>query len=80
MNERIKELAKQAMIFSSKNGGWRISTHVPNDFTEKLAELIIQECINKITLEQDSADQNWQCKNGVHIAHELQKHFGVQND
>lgn len=44
MTERIKELAKQAMIFSHENGGWRISTHVPNDFQEKFAELIIKEC------------------------------------
>ena len=46
MNDRIKELAKQAMIFSHENGGWRISTHVPNDFQEKFAELIIQDTID----------------------------------
>lgn len=44
MNNIIKELAEQAMIFSHENGGWRISTHVPNDFKEKFAELIIREC------------------------------------
>ncbi len=43
MNELIKELAEQAMIFSHENGGWRISTHVPNDFKEKFAKLIIKE-------------------------------------
>jgi len=44
---------------------------------QTFAQLLIQECIAKISVEQDSADQNWQCKNGVHIAHELKKHFGV---
>jgi hypothetical protein len=48
MNERLKELAKQAMIFSHENGGWRISTHVPNDFQEKFAELIVKECVDTI--------------------------------
>lgn len=43
MNELIKKLAEQAMIFSHENGGWRISTHVPNDFKEKFAKLIIKE-------------------------------------
>jgi hypothetical protein len=45
MNNIIKELAEQAMIFSHENGGWRISTHVPNDFKEKFAELLMQECM-----------------------------------
>ena len=43
MNELIKKLAEQAMVFSHENGGWRISTHVPNDFKEKFAKLIIKE-------------------------------------
>ena len=43
MNELIEKLAEQAMIFSHETGGWRISTHVPNDFKEKFAKLIIKE-------------------------------------
>jgi hypothetical protein len=45
---------------------------------EKFAELIVRECINKISQEQDIAEQNWQCKNGLHICHELTKHFEVE--
>ena len=47
-------------------------------WVEKFAELIIEECIDKISQEQDIAEQNWQCKNGVHICHELTKYFGFK--
>lgn len=50
MRELIKELSRQAMIFSHENGGWRISTHVPKDFQEKFAELIVQECVAQLEL------------------------------
>ena len=49
MNKRIQELADQAKMFSIDNGGWRISTRVPNDFQTKFAELIIQECQRRAT-------------------------------
>jgi len=48
------------------------------EFCEKFAQLIIRKCIDKISQEQGMAEQNWQCKNGVHICHELAKHFGVE--
>ena len=70
MNERIRELAKQAMIFSSENGGWRISTHVPSDFQEKFAELIVQECAE---LAQYYYQRN-ECVSGRNI----KAHFGVE--
>ena len=40
MNERLTDLHNQAIIFSGKNGGLRISSHIPNDYIEKFAELI----------------------------------------
>jgi hypothetical protein len=75
MNERIHDLAIQAK-------DWAYADHVGFTaqmlFEQKFAELIIRECISKISTEQDFADQNWQCKSGIHITHELMKHFGVE--
>ena len=39
MNERIKELAKQA--------GQGESFHIPPEFVEKFAELIVKECASR---------------------------------
>jgi len=43
MNDRIKELAKQAAKEMNETG-----TYTESKFQEKFAELIIQECINSI--------------------------------
>lgn len=74
MNERIRQLAEQAMLFSHENGGWRISTHVPNDFQEKFAELIIKQCA-ELTLDYVSPDyyMGW-----LDYRDEIKKHFGVK--
>ena len=78
MNEKLKELAEQASKYASREttdlDEWEFI------FRTKFAEGIVRECIDKISQEQNIAEQNWQCKNGVHICHELTKHFGVKND
>lgn len=66
MNERIKELANKAMVFSHENGGWRISTHVPGDFQEKFAELIVRECAAVVS-------KNTGPKSALNVL----EHFGV---
>jgi hypothetical protein len=62
MNERIKELAEKAKLFT----GW------PNGETEyqKFAELIVRECANRATWAQDIGEQD--------IGGEVLKHFGVE--
>jgi hypothetical protein len=81
MNERILELAKQAMIFSSENGGWRISTHVPSDFQEKFAELIVKECV-RIAFDESAhagrMNKPGNCLFGTNIALAIKEHFGVE--
>jgi len=76
MNERIRELAKQAMVFSSENGGWRISTHVPNDFQEKFAELIVRECIETLRLVPYNSDREF----GDEVIYQdaVKRHFGIE--
>lgn len=74
MNDLIERLAEQCYEHDQSWTG--VGQRIFNK--EKFAELLINECIDKISKEQDLAEQNWQCKNGVHICHELTKHFGVK--
>ena len=63
MNERIKELAKQA--------GQGESFHIPPEFVEKFAELIVVECADVVS-NQYSAD--WGKWSNTMIL----EHFGVE--
>ena len=63
MNERIRELAEQAMIQAPHEFGGTYLTFSK----EKFAELIIQECCQK--LEDDGM---------VEVAIEMKHHFGVE--
>lgn len=71
MNERIKELAKQACItivpepFDNASQAW-------NDTVEKFAELIIRECLS-ITKKQYNDTLPW---GGVEDT--IKEHFGVE--
>ena len=81
MNERITDLHNQAIIFSHNNGGLRISSHIPNDYMKKFAELIVRECIHVAlrdalpTWDNAVSEANVQC---VKIAADLKEHFGVE--
>ena len=70
MNERITDLHNQAIIFSHNNGGLRISSHIPNDYMKKLAELIVKEMLQ--TCEDHPA---W---TGRMIGEQIKQHFGVE--
>ena len=64
MNERIRELARQAGY--SKD---YLAIGLPNNM-EKFAELIVQECANRATWAQDTGERD--------IGGEVLKHFGVR--
>jgi hypothetical protein len=70
VNEQIEKIYGEACIAAGNLN--------EREFCEKFADLLIRQCIDKISQEQDIAEQNWQCKNGVHICHELTKHFAVE--
>jgi hypothetical protein len=82
MNEKIKELAKQANIYFSRvgildgdpNGSARM---VGYSKMEKFAELIVQECarVAKIT-EPDAGDEYASGRTWAGI--DVLKHFGVE--
>lgn len=78
MNERITDLHNQAIIFSGKNGGLRISSHIPNDYIEKFAELIIDhatECVRDVLREEDS-DLSYTA--ATQVQNRIKQYFGVE--
>ena len=58
MNERIKELAKQAE-FSEKD------LHIQGDNFQKFAELMVQDCIR--TLRSNGYDDEAKCLQDIHF-------------
>jgi hypothetical protein len=80
MNERIKQLAKQANIeftYDPTETPMRAFAECWDDELEKFAELIVQECI-AICQDTDGED-NIDARSGRHdCAVEIQDHFGVE--
>jgi hypothetical protein len=79
MNERIKELAEQAMWHTNSKTGEVYRTHF--QFEEKFAELIVKECIAQAELEED----RFTGLDAMDLAHAMQnfqnllkQHFGVE--
>ena len=70
MNERIKQLARQANIglFEDKSFGWNVIAGT-DQHLEKFAELIVRECADVATI---NAHQ-W-ASPGTYVL----KHFGVE--
>ena len=72
MNERIKQIAEQALEdFKAENKYATII--VPNPLTEKFAELIVQKCANLFEIEYGTSEVS-----GNEVARVLQRHFGVK--
>lgn len=71
MNERIKELAFQAMSINQKvsDDAFFVEVSKLKEF-EKFAELIVRECAELMY----GRDENGNCKDGDVI----KKHFGVE--
>ena len=68
MNERIKQLALQA--------GQGEPFHIPPEFVEKFAELIVAECMQiiKVDMYEDAISNMWS-KNKLQM---IKEHFGVE--
>ena len=80
MNNRIKLLADHAKAYANqctKDIDGDVSWHWMEYYTEKFAELIVQECIEAIQNESMNSDDDWE--RGLRIAEgAMQKHFGVE--
>jgi hypothetical protein len=75
MNKQITDIHNQAILFSLENGGLRISSHIPKDYIEKFAELIIKECAKFLDDNSGYDDVNgaWYPE-----PEELLKHFEIE--
>ncbi len=78
MNERIKELVKQATIEVRSHGAFGESERYTKLDPEKFAELIIRECANQCDLLLDhKMSSEW--ARGTHdCSKAIKKHFGVE--
>ena len=77
MNEKIKQLAEQALNYAEKNQSADIPQHWFKLHTEKFAELIVKECVD-ICQDTDGED-NIDARSGRQdCAVEIQEYFGVE--
>jgi MoaA/NifB/PqqE/SkfB family radical SAM enzyme len=82
VNERIKQLGMQSKILQRINGMKRYNNQ---DKIEKFAELIVEECIEKITTYDlvPGHSAKWEDIYDIHarllqdLGEELKEHFGV---
>jgi hypothetical protein len=71
MNERIKELSKEAWVWAEQQEYTDPAKEFSDILEQKFAELIVRECTNM--LPPDSIRD----ENGVHMFYVIRKHFGV---
>jgi hypothetical protein len=87
MNEQIKELVGQAKFMAEETTNKKISKNAELDaFAEKLAELIVRECMNQIEeVRQIKAghptpDYEQGMNDGMFVAiRTIEEHFGVES-
>ena len=83
MNDNIQKLYENASLVDSPTGT-RYS--LPDEFVEKFAELIVRECIDKITTYDlvPGHSAKWEDIYDIHarllqdLCEELKEHFGVE--
>ena len=76
MNERIKELRKQAAREVSNANQWTNDDEWNELFMEKFAELIVNQCAQVCLAQRDPANLNY--KPSEKFAEAVKQHFGVE--
>ena len=71
MNERIKQLAEQA--------GQGEPFHIPPEFVEKFAELIVQDCLAQVDKVDTMLDDDKEKTGVAWVGLAIAKHFGVES-
>ena len=69
MNERIKELAEQAL--NEYSATYHNEAKIPEAYLKKFAELIVRECAN------EASKQTIYCR-GIPWGKWIKEHFGVE--
>jgi hypothetical protein len=77
MNERIRELEKQAWEFVDKTWNWANANNPSQAtlFKAKFAELIVKECIAQC---EKNAEHEWLGSGSKLSAFNIKEHFGVE--
>ena len=83
MNERIRELAKEALDYAEKNQSAEVPQHWFKLYNEKFAELIVKECAKAITNDDLAKDcgtfmMDSYAKGMRYSAEVIREHFGVE--
>jgi hypothetical protein len=82
MNRKIRELAEQANLYARSDNSSMLFENYQKRYTEKFAELIVQECADIIQRESDKA-----IRNNTYMGDDvpasvtqwaIKKHFGVE--
>jgi hypothetical protein len=76
MNERIRELAKQAKEETDTLWAKLTPQEFKDTYNQKFAELIVRECLKIVEPTEDSGDE-W-CVTLKGTAQEIREHFGVE--
>ena len=85
MNERMKQMAERCGLYGVKDYDNTISEDVSEHRLDKFAELIVRECIDKITTYDlvPGHSAKWEDIYDIHarllqdLGEELKEHFGV---
>ena len=83
MNQRIRELAKEALDYAEQNQSAEVQQHWFKLYNEKFAQLIVRECANVIADDDLAKDcgtlmmDSW-AKGMRYSAHLIREHFGVE--
>ena len=73
MNERIRELAKEALDYAENNQSAEVPQHWFKLYNEKFAELIVRECAEVVQ------EGRWMVPPSQHqLARSIKQHFGVE--
>jgi hypothetical protein len=86
MNQQIKKLAGRALDASVPQTWTTLTAYDLNKFTEKFAELIVKECIERITTYDlvPGHSAKWEDIYDIHarllqdLGEDLKEHFGVE--
>ena len=76
MNERIKELAGQALDKAVPQTWTTLTAYDLTKFTEVFAELIVRECVEVCLEQRNPANLNY--KPSEQFAEAVKQHFGVE--
>jgi len=76
MNERIKLLSDQADLYARSDNSSMLMKNYKNLYTEKFAELIIQECLDVLN-KRFLGDLNREDMEVLRCVEDVERHFGM---